>query len=280
MSNLPMDTFNREVVTIDRELKKLETQDGPVTGYDLIAKWNITYAKISHVLNKLHAFALEMDMYGKVAPMLYELQQRVERLPYVPDIRDVTRAQNVLALSPSIVVTEDVQPDKQEPELKRVTVVQNDGAILFDQDFLPTGIQKGALPAWDAPTSPTTPSLPLPQIWDDLTKAISGKYILAYDFVLIQMQLEVTALRFQLPIPVLIGESILDLYFAYHGTNVLPTIDEPGGAFPIPTAFYNQLGAPFSRDASYTPVERAARILHILQGIANCTLTTPSQPNE
>ena len=224
-----------------------------------------------------------MEIFEKVAPTLYELQQRLEQLPYAPNIRDVTRAQNLLALSPHIVVTEDMKPDEQElPELKRVTVMKSDGTVLFDQDFLPQRVQEASLPSWDTPTESTlqaTVSIPLAQIWEDLTKALSGQYILADDLALVQLQLEVTAERFQLPSPVLIGESILDLYIAYFGTNIISTLGDPTNMPAISATIYEQTTTQFLWEASHTTIERAQRIMRILQGIANCTLTASSQFN-
>jgi hypothetical protein len=283
MNNTPMRTFNREVVTINRELEKLETHAGPITGYDLTAQWNTARANFFQLLTKLRSFALDMDIYERVASTLDDLQQRGEQLPYVPDIRDVIRAQNMLALSPHIVVTEDVRLDEQEPlELKRITVVKSDGTVLFDQDFLPQHAQKGSLPLWDAPTKHPVQaplSVPLTQIWDDLTKALSGHYILAYNLTLVQVQLDVTAERFQLPPLVLIGDSIVDVYFDYWGKKALPTPENPEDAQLIVAAIYDHLGAPFSREAPYTTLERTTRIRQILQGIADCTLTPPSPFN-
>jgi hypothetical protein len=283
MDDLLMSKFNHEVVMIDRNLKELEAYSGPITGYEVIKSWNIVKIKLSQLCAKLHSFALEMEIFEKVAPTLYALQQRLEQLPYTPNIRDVTRAQNLLALSPHIVVTEDMKPDEQElPELKRVTVMKSDGTVLFDQDFLPQRVQEASLPSWDTPTESTlqaTVSIPLAQIWEDLTKALSGQYILADDLALVQLQLEVTAERFQLPSPVLIGESILDLYIAYFGTNIISTLGDPTNMPAISATIYEQTTTQFLWEASHTTIERAQRIMRILQEIASCTLTASSQFN-
>ena len=280
MNDLPMKMFNRDVVTINQELKRLEASTSPIIGLDSIKAWNETKAKVFSLLAKLRSFAFDMEIYESVAPTLYEFQRRVGHLPYVPDVRCITRAKNILDLHPRIIVTKDMRPDEQAlPELKQVTVVSTDGIVLFDQDFLPQQVHLESL-SEDSSSSEqpsTRREVSIAQMWDELIKVVSGHYVLAYELPLIQLQLEATADRFQLPVPVLIGESILDLYYEYLGIpeeysfgagkeNSLISID----------AIFDQLGEPFVRDTSYTTVEQATRIADILQGIANCTLQAPS----
>lgn len=117
-------------------------------------------------------------------------------------------------------------------------------------------------------------SLSFPVIWKELTKALSGRYILAYDFSLVQAQLRITAERSHLPVPVLIGESFLDLYFEYLGPSVLSLgTEEP---MLISTAVWEQLGSPFSSGTACSIGEQAKRILQLIQAIADGTLTMPT----
>ncbi len=280
MNTLPMKMFNRDVVTIDRELKNLEACTDPIPGYDHVKQRNEVMTKILSLLAKLRSFAFDMEIYEIVAPTLYEFQQRVECLPYVPDIRCVTRVRNILDLHPRIIVTKDIKLDEQElPELKQVTVVSTDGIVLFDQDFLPQQVHLESLS--EGTSSPELLStriepVSMAHVWDELIKTVSGHYVLAYELSLIQLQLEVTADRFQLPVPVLIGDSILNLYSEYFRANEAHAFSGGRGDSSISLeAILDQLGEPFVRDTSYTAIEQTTRIAYILQGIANCTLQAP-----
>ena len=272
--------FNRDVVMINRELKRLEAYTSPIIDFESVKQWNETKAKVFSLLAKLRAFAFDMEIYEVVAPTLYEFQKRVEQLPYVPDIRCITRAKNILDLHPRIIVTKDIKLDEQElPELKQVTVVNTDGIVLFDQDFLP---QQGHLePLLEGTSSPELLStriepVSMAYVWDELIKTVSGHYVLAYELSLIQLQLEVTADRFQLPIPVLIGDSILNLYSEYFRANEAHAFSGGRGDSSMSLeAILDQLGEPFIRDTSYTAIEQTTCIAYILQGIANCTLQAP-----
>ena len=280
MNSLPMKMFNRDVVTINRELKRLEAYTSPIIDLESVKQWNETKAKVFSLLAKLRAFAFDMEIYEVVAPTLYEFQKRVEQLHYVPDIRCVTRARNILDLHPRIIVTKDIKLDQQElPELKQITVVSADGVVLFDQDFLPQqvhleSLSEGTILLEQLPTQIEPVSTA--QVWDELIKTVSGHYVLAYSLSLIQLQLEVMADRFQLPIPILIGGSILDLYSEYFGLNEGHSsgIAEENSSIGV-EAILDQLGEPFIRDTLYTTVQQATRIVHIIQGIANCTLQAP-----
>lgn len=283
MNNVLMKTFNHRIVAIDQKLKDLEKHRGPLTGYASIAQWHAKATHIRSLLTRLRTFALDMQFYETVAPTLYELQERLNTLPHVPPITCLERAKNILQLQPRILLMWDNSEQEQEiPEIGHVTVAACDEKILFDQDFVP-------------PTSPDSPgssiihlsrhksqgaaTLPVTDVWDKLTRAVSGSYILAYDLALAQRQLEVAAERWHLPTPVLIGESFLDLYFKYLGPVAIKPGSDPEDSEMASEVIFEHLGSPFSNDASQMGAVQAARMARTLRAIAQGTLSIPGQPN-
>lgn len=274
MSNHLLRIFNARVALVNIELKQLEEKADPANSYEAIERWSAAKVKISHQLATLYRFALDMEIFETVASVLYELQQRFVVLPYTPPVTCVTRARNVLQLAPCVVATRDWKPDEQAlPELQQVTVATMEKKILFDQLFHPE-----KEPSFPKPTKTTSlkrsESLPMSKVWSQLIHAISGRYILAYDLALIQLQLKVTAEHLQLPVPILIGESILDLYLEYIGTGRHDLLQPHESEEPVlvQEAIPELFTVALSQENSITTVKEIEHVTKLLYDMANGTL--------
>lgn len=274
MNTIVIQHFNREVVLADTELKQLLNRKFPITGYEAIEEWNTILHRIRTRLTKLLKFALEMGIYEDVASVLYELEHRFKYLPVVPPLTSLTKAQNMLRLRPYVLAIEDTQYGEQsQPELKRITVMTSDEHILFDRHFV-SQHKRSILSMPSSSAEQQELGLSWKGVWAELTEAVSGHYVLAYDLELAQVQLEVTAERFHLSVPVLLGESFLNLYAAYTGSDNMAIESEDFSQFILAILAQHEELRPQAN--FFTAPEQARRLLHMTEEMAKGTLIIPS----
>jgi hypothetical protein len=121
-------------------------------------------------------------------------------------------------------------------------------------------------------------SSPLEQEWAHLQNMLQGRYVVTFDQSLVQTQLAVTAWEYGLPVPMLIGHSLLDLLLKYTRVKKLidKSFDEDDPSFPdalLCSLLAEEDVAPFIDLASGSADQRALHLLHTLQTMANGTLS-------
>jgi len=213
---------------------------------------------------------------------LLNLFLRLQFLPQVPRIEVVRLAENVLAQKPLVLATDDiVNEETGRPEVTRVFLMEPTEALRFDSHFTPSwhgNMRILELKTTGKGTNTTTPPTSLEVAWSELQNIINGRYIVAFDLLLAQIQFDVTARIHGLPVPMLIGHSLLDLLLLYVGVKEPISYELDGPRLSLTDAQLCDLMeredvVPFY-DSSLAPADQRARhLLHTLQKMAGGTLS-------
>src|SRR6266480_6197789 len=206
-------------------IKRIEQweQGAPTQGSDAIQHRS---AEVDDIARELDAFAALAMQAGdalpwKVKKLLVNLFLRLKFLPQVPRIEVVRLAENVLAQKPLMLATDDlVNEETGRPEVTRIVLMEPTEALRFDSHFAPSwhgNMRILELKTTGKGTNTTTPPTSLEVAWSELQNIINGRYIVAFDLLLAQIQFDVTARIHGLPVPMLIGHSLLDLLLLYVG---------------------------------------------------------------
>ena len=146
------------------------------------------------LLFELQAYVVDVDLPVAMDSILKALWTRYQRLAPHPPQEIVTWAQTALKLPLCIVGGDSVyNQEDQRPELTHFVIMDKEGSLLFDEPLTPH--KEG-----------------MPQTWQRLLAALDGKYVLAHDLLLAQVQLSTTADYYHLHTPVLIGSSFQSIY--------------------------------------------------------------------
>lgn len=192
------------------------------------------------LLFKLQSFVVEVDLPVAIDSILKALWTRYQRIAPHPPQEIVTWAQTALKLPLCIVGGDSVyNQEDQRPELTHFVIMDRDGSLLFDEQLAPH--KEG-----------------MPQSWQRLLAALDGKYVLAHDLLLAQVQLSTTADYYHLDTPVLIGssfQSIYDLCFgmAWQENSGMDGSDGVYPRLPLPTT---------------TAIDSVKGMLHLLRSLA------------
>lgn len=215
-----------------------------------------------------------------VQKKLQSLIARLALLPSAPRIEVIQLMQGILALNPLILVTDDTVNEEQRPELTRIFLMELTEVPCFDYQFSSSSHEKAGLLAADgsATIGDQPPLASLEQEWAHFQTLLHGRYVIAFHLPLVQIQLAVTAKEHGLPIPMVIGHSLLDLLLKY--ARVKEPIDEELEQDALPfsdTHLCNVLAKedvePFTDLTSATSNQRALHLLHALQAMANGTFS-------
>lgn len=282
MNNLLLQSVQKKMQHIEHLLKQ-ESQRTLLTGVKAIEERSAAEDTIQSLLFELTSLSLERkDIFPHIAPQLEQFAGQMVSLPFVPRIEALTWAQNLCQLKPRIlVINDDFDEHRQEAFIRQIAVLDWTTKLIFHQRFCGEG-SSGTVSSSPhdllSRNRGKTASLSVAQIWNDLLQAVSGHMIVTYSLPLAQIQLEVTAKRLHLKVPMLIGQSILDLcqrYLGYEKEEVSLEKEEAETVLPFSLALCRQLGDPFSETISHDAVERARCILTVLQDIAQGMLSVP-----
>ncbi len=239
-----------------------------MSGLAAIRERNAAQDQIKSHLAHILPLAQQNHLQLEVALRFYTCLLRLQQLPFLPPSTLITRIHNLLRLQPRILVIDDTI-EHEEPEIERVLVMESDGTILFNQAFIaplqPSEVslsQNG-----EHASSYTAPSeIQDTPMWSELLDVISGHYVLAFDLAFAQLQLESTARRFHLTVPVLIGRELCLRYLGKVSAPHVGADEEEIQA--LPAVLYSELWIPSSEHGSYSIEERATNALHTLQDMA------------
>ena len=132
-----MDQFSHTVADIMATMKKVSSMPTPITGYEAIMRWDEAMSAIRTRLDNLYDLVLKMDMYREVAPVLRTLERHFDQLPDAPSIIAMLRAHNLLLFRPCMLVIEEAQQKKLAmPAIKHISLIDDHGDVLFDQEFV------------------------------------------------------------------------------------------------------------------------------------------------
>jgi hypothetical protein len=194
----------------------------------------------------------------------------------------VSFAQNILAQPLVVLVTDDtVNEQLHRPELTRTYLMDLTGASRFDYQFpssLYEDTKRAQVNTMTGPGDVTALPIALETAWSELQAAVHGRYVVTFDLPLVQLQLAATAQQYRLPVPMLVGHSLLDLLLKYARIKDPIDWELDGGAQEAPDGVLcgalEKEDVALFYDASLAPAQtRALHLLHALQAIADGTLS-------
>jgi DNA polymerase III epsilon subunit-like protein len=238
-------------------LLRLEETVAPVSG---LADWQARQAQRTDLSNAFH----------QLERMTAELRRRFDTLPRLPHPEHVAWAQAMLAFANLTFLEVDTDGLTAEADLLRITLVDREGAVLFDQVIQPrspltakiaqiTGIKEEHLA--DAPR--------LAEVWEAVRAAMSGRYILSFNLEFDQQQLATNTRRAGLLPPTIIGDCLMlraQEYFEEY-------------QYPRLVALCERLGFPLPEHPGQDALDRARGQLHLLEAMAaGISVAAPSVP--
>jgi hypothetical protein len=275
--------LEERLLPLIKRIEQLE-QGHIIQGVDAIEQHNAEIDDIASELDALAALAMKAgDTFSrKVEKKLWSLSLRLKFLPQVPRIEVVRLAQNVLAQKPLVLVTDDiVNEETDRPELTRIFLMEPTEVPRFDYHLAPSWHRHTRILALNTTgkvTDTTAPATSLEIAWSEFQSAVYGRYVVAFDLPLAQIQLDVTACMHGLPVPLLIGHSLLDLLLLYVGAKEPVSYGFDESSLSLTDAELCDLMeqedvVPFY-DSSLAPADqRALHLLHSLQKMADGTLS-------
>ncbi len=283
MNNQTIRTLEERLLPLIKRIEPLE-QSHTIQGSDAIEHHSAEVDAIANELDALAGLALQAGdaVPRQVKKQLQSLFLRVKLLPQVPRIEVVRLAQNVLAQNPLVLATDDTfNEETDRPELTRIVLMEPTDVLRFEYQFAPSWhrhLRILELNTTGEGTTTTTPPTSLEVAWSELQNSIAGRYILAFDLLLAQIQLDVTARAYGLPVPMLIGHSLLDLLLLYVGVKEPIRYGTDGPRLSLSDAQLCDLMeredvAPFYDSALAPADQRAQHLLHALQKMADGTLS-------
>jgi hypothetical protein len=266
--------------------KRIETLEKhhSLKGVDAITWQSAEEDDIIRQLDALATLAMQAgSVFSRnVGKKLQCLATRMQFLPSVPRIEVVRFAQNILAQNPVMLVTDDAFHEKrQRPELTHIFLMKPAGTLCFDYQFpsFPDQIKGDLAPGEVVNVDEADPLSPsLEKAWTELQSAVHGRYVVAYELPFAQVQLAVTAQRYGLPVPMLVGHSLLDLLLKYARVKepIGEELDEHAPPFSdaqLSRVLAEEDVASFVDSLRVPADQRALYMLQALQAIANGTFT-------
>ena len=274
--------FEERLAPLTKRIENLE-QWYSVKGVDAIIERSAEEDDITRQLHALMNLAAQAgNVFSRtVQKKLQSLETRLALLPSAPRIEVIQLAQSILALNPVILVTDDIVSKQQRPVLTRIFLMDPSQPLCFDYQFPSSLYEDAGLLTTHGETASSDAHLllaSLKQEWTRLQNAIQGRYVIAFDLPLLQIQFAITARMYGLPTPVVIGHSLLDLLLKY--ARVKELIDGNGDENTPPfsdaelcNVFAKEDVTPLFHPDSGPADQRAVRLLHALQAMANGTLS-------
>ncbi len=273
--------FEERLAPLVKRIEKLE-QCYDLEGITAIAERS---AEEDDILRQIHALTALATQAGSnfsrtVQKKLQSLTTRLALVPSAPRIEVIQFAQSILALKPIILVTDDTVNEEQQPELTRIFSMEPTEVPCFDYQFPPSSSDGVGLQAVEKEVMGMTGHayvMPSIREWPHLQSVLRGRFVVAFDFPLVQLQLAVSAHRYGLPVPMLVGHSLLDLLLKYVRLKdpINDTFEQDAPPFFASQDCYalaNEDVEPFI-DLSVPADQRARHLLHALQAISNGTLS-------
>ena len=221
-----------------------------------IAAWqrNANREELDILLFDLERIALITGQRPRMRSIIRALTERKKRLPRGPSYIAIKEAQSILK-NPSLVILdleETLVNGLEIPEIAQLVAIDGTGSILFDHAF----ISQQNVTA-------------IAQIWPKLLSVVTGHYTISDDILLAQVQLIDTAKRYDLDIPVLIGQSILDLSLRYLNMSSRAPWHTPSQEILLDiVTLCEHLRVPLPGLPRPNALDRAISMLHIMQAMA------------
>ena len=188
-----------------------------------------------------------------------ELRRRFDDLSKLARAEHVRWAGDLLAFPNLAFLEVDTDGLSADADLLRIALVDPTGAVLFDQliqpchPISPNITQLTALGQEQLKDAPR-----LPDVWEAVTQAVTGRFVLSFNLEFDQQQLAGSARRYSLPALHFIGACLMlraqDYYEEYH--------------YPRLSALCDRLGMPLPPHPQQDALDRACGQVHLLRMMA------------
>lgn len=255
------DPFEKHLSEIEQMLIR-EEQRGPVEKLeDLYVRHKAIFRIKTHIFGARRTLTKRRHRYlAEYEQQLDALNSRLLYLSKLPRYRDVTWARNVLHLQDLLIVVLDLDDHPQVQDLIRILAIDRTGKVHFDR-FIKPGVPPSEHVSYTTGvTSQDVAAAPsIEDIWVDLLRALSGRFILTSDLDDFQELLEGYARLHELEWPVLLGGSLAYEIEQYFSISLdLISLDQ----------LCCWLGQPLPPHPQQTARDRANGYLHVLQAMA------------
>lgn len=267
------DPFEKHLSEIEQMLIR-EEQRGPIEKLeDLYVRHKAISRIETHISEVRRTLAKRRYRYlAEYERQLDALNSRLLYLSKLPRYRDVTWARNVLHLQDLLIVVLDLDNQPRVQDLIRILAIDRTGKVHFDRFIKPRVPPSEHVSSTTGVTPQDVAEAPsMEDIWADLLRALSGRFILTSDLDDFQELLEGYARLHELEWPVLLGESLayeIEQYFSISLN--LTSLDQ----------LCCWLGQPLPPHPQQTARDRANGYLHVLQAMAQGVIILHARDRE
>jgi hypothetical protein len=171
-----------------------------------------------------------------LASYLHACQQRLHRLPRLPQWQEVQWAQAVLALPNLAFLEVDTDGLDEDAQHTRVLLLAKDEQVIFETFIAPERPIPDKIRDLNGIQDELANAPSLETVWPDLLAALSGRYVLSYNRPFDLDMLQRAGARIGQSMPVILGDDLMPHVSAYvhRYAAKLETLCEQFG-FPLPT---------------------------------------------
>ena len=200
---------------------------------------------------------------------IYDLRERFNHLPWLPDLEQVRWAQALLAFPNLAFLEVDTDGLYEDADILRLLLVDTSGSPLYNQTFKPRRLLDRRITYLTTLTQETLQDAPvLAGEWERITNAFAGRYIISFNLEFDQTKLRENAERYHLtPLP-LIGACLMEASRTYFHA-----------AYPKLATVCAQVGFPLPDHPHQDAFARIRGQIHLLEAIAQ-GITDVSAPEE
>jgi DNA polymerase III epsilon subunit-like protein len=196
-----------------------------------------------------------------------EVRRRLDALPALAHPAYVYWAQAVLAMPNLTILEVDTDGLFADADIPRIALVDQTGAVLFDQLCQPRRPLSAKIARLTGLTQEQIAQAPrLPEVWPQVQAAVAGRYVLSYNLEFDSGKLSESAARYDLPQIPLIGECLMLRAQEYYGT----------GSYPKLADLCERLGYPLPEPPDQDALDRARGQVCLLRAMSQGVTHAPA----
>lgn len=252
-----------------------EEQQGPV---EKLSDLNVRHQAISRIQAQITQanrtlVKLRRHYLAEYEQDLDECSERLSLLSKLPHHKDILWAQQVLRLPNLLLVTIDLN---EAMDIFRFLAVDVTGNVCFDRLIKPNDpLSEHSSYMTGVTSQEIEEATSIEDVWTDLLRVMSGKFVLTLDFEDFLEQLEIYAKNYGLEWPVVFGASFISEVETYFRI----TLDEESSSrITSLSQLCWWLSYPLPPHPQQTAGDRAKGYLHIVQAMAQGVIIV--QPRE
>jgi len=167
------------------------------------------------------------QMLVSLAEYLKQVQSRLRALPPLPPLEQVRWAEAVLHFPNLAFVVLETTGIAHTTDILRLVVADGQASMLFDQVIQPQRERNQPNTRYTGLTLEQITHAPqLAEVWQEFTRTLAGRYVVAYNLSFVQEHLDENAAYYALPPVLLIGDCLQERASAYyHASSSLKLTD-------------------------------------------------------